>query len=48
MDKITVSKFIDLDGQECEQVTIDHGNGQFTSMSKLTYDELSALETQAK
>jgi hypothetical protein len=49
MDKITVSKFIDFDGQECEQVTIDHGNDQFTSMLKSTYDEQQAAnEAQAK
>tara|TARA_R110000822_G_scaffold290435_1_gene412478 strand:- start:257 stop:403 length:147 start_codon:yes stop_codon:yes gene_type:complete len=39
MDKITV--FVDeLNGKE--YVTIDHGNEQFTSMLKSTYDEQQA------
>ena len=29
-------------GEEVEQVTIDHGNEQFTSMLKSTYDEQQA------
>lgn len=40
MDKITV--FVDeVTGQE--YVTIDHGNEQFISMLKSTYDEQQAL-----
>jgi len=38
MDKITVTKFTDLDGTEHEQVMIDHGDGEFSSMTKETYD----------
>jgi hypothetical protein len=32
---------IDKDG--IEQVIIDRGNGEFTSMAKTTYDEMIAL-----
>ena len=38
MDKVTFSK--DADG--VEHAIIDHGNGQFTSMHKSTYDEQQA------
>jgi hypothetical protein len=31
-----------------ETVLIDHGNGEFTSMHKSTYDELKANEAAAK
>lgn len=43
MDKITV--FVDeVTGQE--YVTIDHGNEQFTSMLKSTYDEQQAAQVE--
>lgn len=38
MDKVNYIK--DADG--LEHAIIDHGNGQFTSMHKSTYDELQA------
>jgi hypothetical protein len=38
MDNVTFVK--DKDG--IEQVIIDHGNSQFTSMAKTTYDEMQA------
>jgi hypothetical protein len=45
MEKIKISKFTDLDGIEYEQVVIDRGNGEFTSMSKATYEaQLAANE----
>lgn len=44
MDKITV--ITDKDG--IEQVIIDHGNDEFTSMLKSTYDELKANEAKIK
>ena len=31
-----------IDDYGIEQVIIDHGNGQYTSMAKLTYDEQQA------
>jgi hypothetical protein len=30
-----------------EQVIIDRGNGEFTSMSKTTYDEMIAKQNEA-
>ena len=43
MDKVTFTEI-----QGIEYATIDHGNGQFTSMLKSTYDELKANEATAK
>jgi hypothetical protein len=43
MDKVTVIKIDSMD-----HVIIEHENGSFTTMLKSTYDELSAIETQAK
>jgi hypothetical protein len=40
--------FISIDSTGDEHITIDHGNGQFTSMLKSTYDELKANEAAAK
>lgn len=37
MDKVTFFTINDI-----EYVTIDRGNGEFTSMTKATYDELLA------
>ena len=42
MDKVTYIK--DTDGNE--HALIDHGNGEFTSMLKSTYDELQAEATK--
>ena len=36
--------FISIDSNGDEHITIDHGNGEFTSMLKSTYDELKANE----
>jgi hypothetical protein len=43
MDNVT---FIEVEG--VEHAIIDHGNEQFTSMLKSTYDELKANETAAE
>jgi hypothetical protein len=43
MDNVT---FIEVEG--VEHAIIDHGNGEFTSMLKSTYDELKANEATAK
>ena len=44
MDNVTIVK----DSKDVEHVIIDHGNDQFTSMLKSTYDELKANEAKAK
>jgi hypothetical protein len=41
MDKVS---FIEVQG--VEHAIIDHGNEQFTSMLKATYDELKANEAE--
>jgi hypothetical protein len=41
MDNVT---FIEVQGEE--HAVIDHGNGEFTSMLKSTYDELKANEAK--
>ena len=48
MDKVTFIKVAGIDGIAVEHAIIDKGNGEYTSMLKSTYDELSALEAQAK
>jgi hypothetical protein len=45
MEKITINKFTDLDGIEYEQVIIDHGSGEFTSMPKSEYDRRQAEQS---
>ena len=45
MDKVTFIKVADADGVEVEHAIIDHGNGEFTSMLKSTYDEQQAQLT---
>jgi hypothetical protein len=42
MENVTFIKIAGLDGIEVEHAIIDHGNGQFTSMRKSTYDEQQA------
>jgi hypothetical protein len=44
MDKVEFIKMSGIDGVEVEHAIIDHGNEQFTSMLKSTYDELKANE----
>jgi hypothetical protein len=46
MDNVTFIKTETLNGVE-ETAIIDRGNGDFTSMSKATYDELKANEAEA-
>jgi hypothetical protein len=43
MDKVT---FIE-DANGAEHALIDHGNGEFTSMSKERYEELEAAKANA-
>jgi hypothetical protein len=40
-------KFI-LDSEGREHALIDHGNGEFTSMLKSTYDEMIAQQEENK
>lgn len=42
MDKVKIEKITDLYGVEHEWVNIDHGNGEYSSMSKENYDEQQA------
>ena len=42
MDNVTFIKVIEIDGNEVEHAIIDRGNGEFTSMTKATYDEQQA------
>lgn len=48
MDKVTFIKVQNPDGVEAEHAIIDHGDAQFTSMLKSTYDELKANEAKIK
>jgi hypothetical protein len=36
--------FISIDSNGDEHITIDRGNGEFTSMLKTTYDEMIAAQ----
>ena len=47
MDNVTSVTINHLDGTSVEHVIIDHGNGEFTSMTKAAYDELKANEAKA-
>ena len=38
MDNVTFIKITGIDGVEIEHAIIDHGNEQFTSMLKSTYE----------
>jgi hypothetical protein len=44
MEKITILNQVQLDGSVVEVVVIDRGNGEFTSMNKLLWDELEAAK----
>jgi hypothetical protein len=46
MDKVSFIKVAGIDGVEVEHAIIDHGNEEFTSMLKSTYDELQAEATK--
>ena len=40
MDKVTFIETQNPDGTTTEHAIIDRGNGEFTSMTKSTYDEM--------
>ena len=42
MNTVTFIKVAEIGGAEVEHAIIDHGNEQFTSMLKSTYDEQQA------
>ena len=45
MDNVTFIEYTDpVSNKVLEHAIIDHGNGEFTSMLKSTYDELKANE----
>jgi hypothetical protein len=46
MDKVTFIEVETMAGTQIHAI-IDHGNDQFTSMLKATYDELKANEATA-
>jgi hypothetical protein len=41
MDNVTFIKIAEVGGAEVEHAIIDHGNGEFTSMTKAHYEELN-------
>ena len=45
MDKVTFIKIEERDGLMVEHAVIDHGNEQFTSMTKAHYDKLQAEQS---
>jgi hypothetical protein len=45
MDKVTFTTLENLDGTTTEHAIIDHGNDQFTSMSKAEYDRQQAEQS---
>jgi hypothetical protein len=45
MDKIEIVKSFTIDGSEIENIIIDRGNGEFTSMLKSTYDAMQAEQS---
>jgi len=48
MEKVTFISVAGIDGVEVEHAIVDHGNGEFTSMLKTTYDaQQAANEAQA-
>ena len=47
MDNVTYITATGVDGIEKEYAIIDHGNGEFTSMLKSTYDEMIAKQNEA-
>jgi hypothetical protein len=46
MDKIEFIKVAGIDGIEVEHAIIDHGNEEFTSMPKSTYDAQQAANVE--
>ena len=45
MDNVRFIKIKGIDGVEVEHAIIDRGNGEFTSMTKETYDAQQAAST---
>jgi hypothetical protein len=45
MDNVTFIKLKNSNGVEVEHAIIDHGNGEFTSMLKSTYDAQQAEQS---
>jgi hypothetical protein len=45
MEKIQITEIETLDGQIVEHITIDRGNGEFTSMLKSTYEAQQAEQS---
>ena len=44
MDNVTFIKVAGIDGTEVEHAIIDRGNGEYTSMTKATYDAQQAAQ----
>jgi len=44
MDNVTFITVSNIEGVEVEHAVIDHGNGEFTSMLKSTYEAMKANE----
>jgi hypothetical protein len=45
MENVSFIKIVGIGGEEVEHAIIDHGNEQFTSMLKSTYDEQQAEQS---
>jgi hypothetical protein len=45
MDNVTFIKIAGIDGVEVEHALIDHGNDQFTSMTKAHYEAQQAAQS---
>jgi hypothetical protein len=45
MENVTFIKVTGIDGVEIEHAIIDHGNEEFTSMLKSTYDAMQAEQS---
>ena len=46
MDNVTFVTRTNIDGTEVEHAIIDRGNGEFTSMTKATYDAQQKQSTE--
>ena len=47
MDNVTFVELPNPDGSVTEHAIIDRGNGEFTSMTKATYDEMIAQQEES-
>ena len=45
MENVSFIKLTGIDGVEVEHAIIDHGNGEFTSMLKSTYEAQQAKQS---